>query len=322
VSIKSTSELSDYYYKQLFPILEKLEEDRKSIRSKIIITFVAVFVAVIFIVNYMMEHRYHLFALFGVVVGAAYLARWIYYSITKNYVSEFKAKIIRPLIKSIDRSFKYLPDHYLSEDDFVDSQIFPRRPDRSNGNDYISGRVDGVKIEFSDYHAEIRSKSSDNGNSYSTMFQGLFMVSEFNKEFKGTTIVLPDTAQKVFGDLVGGWLQSKSSSMYELVKMDDPSFEKKFVVYATDQIEARYILTHSLMQRILKLKNKTGSPLYVSFTNNKLYLAIEYNKDLFEPTIFSSLLQYKNAVDYAKTLHLAFNIVQDLKLNEKLWSKS
>ena len=50
-------------------------------------------------------------------------------------------------------------------------------------------------------------------------------------------------------------------------------------------------------------------------------MAIEYNKDLFEPSIFRSLLNYKIAMEYVSTLHLAIGIVEELKLNQKLWSK-
>jgi len=49
-------------------------------------------------------------------------------------------------------------------------------------------------------------------------------------------------------------------------------------------------------------------------------MAIEYNKDLFEPSIFRSLLEYKIAMEYVKTLHLAIGIIEELKLNQKLWS--
>jgi len=62
-------------------------------------------------------------------------------------------------------------------------------------------------------------------------------------------------------------------------------------------------------------------PLYVSFIDNQIYLALAYNKDLFEPTVFSSLLQYKLVKEYISTLQLAIGIIEELKLNERLWSK-
>jgi Protein of unknown function (DUF3137). len=103
--------------------------------------------------------------------------------------------------------------------------------------------------------------------------------------------------------------------------MDDPAFEKEFVVYASDQIEARYILSHTLMEKILQLRNKSGHNVYLSFKENRLYIAIYYGKDLFEPTLFSSLLDYKVAMEYIKTLSMTLGLVEELKLNQKLWSK-
>jgi len=43
--------------------------------------------------------------------------------------------------------------------------------------------------------------------------------------------------------------------------------------------------------------------------------------DLFEPKVFSSLLEYKSAMAYIQTLHLATGVIKELKLNERLWSK-
>lgn len=103
--------------------------------------------------------------------------------------------------------------------------------------------------------------------------------------------------------------------------MDNPEFESAFVVYSNDQIEARYILSHSLMEKLLSFKNKSTRPIHTSFRANHIYMAISYDKDLFEPSIFRSLLEHKVAMEYVKTLHLAVGIVEELKLNQKLWSK-
>jgi len=103
--------------------------------------------------------------------------------------------------------------------------------------------------------------------------------------------------------------------------MDDPEFEKGFVVYSTNQIEARYILSHSLMKKLLAFKHKSKHPVHISFIGDHIHMAIDYDKDLFEPAIFNSLLDYKVSMEYFKTLHLVIGIVQELKLNQKLWSK-
>ncbi|MDT8339758.1 MAG: DUF3137 domain-containing protein, partial [Sulfurimonas sp.] len=164
-------------------------------------------------------------------------------------------------------------------------------------------------------------KSSKGRENWSTLFQGLFIVADFNKHFSGETVILPDTAQNTFGDVIGHWMQSNNMARDELVKMDDPEFEKEFVVYSTNQVEARYILSNSLMKKLLAFKEKSDHKIHISFVGTHIYMAISYNKDLFEPSIFHSLLDYKIAMEYIKTLHLAIGLVEELKLNQKLWSK-
>ena len=103
--------------------------------------------------------------------------------------------------------------------------------------------------------------------------------------------------------------------------MDDPAFEKAFVVYGSDQIEARYILTHTMMERLLKLRKETRSNIFVSFNGEKIMIAVDYPNDLFEPAVFHSLLSVEQAMDYIRTLRSSIGVVEELKLNEKLWSK-
>lgn len=313
--MKSLSELTDFYYKNLFPTLEKLEADRKSLRAKIIIIAI-VYTLVFLAIGSIMSDGYDI--LLFVYAGIGML---LYKFLVKDYTKEFKQNIIKPLIHAIDNKLHYLSTSHVSEHLFNRSDLFSH-PDRFNGNDLVRGEIEDIKIQFSDVHAEKKHRDSKGRTSWSTIFQGLFIVADFNKNFKGHTVVLPDTAQNMFGDLIGNWLQSKNMARNELIKMDDPKFEKEFVVYSTDQVEARYILSHSLMKKLLHFKHKSKHPLHISFAQNHIHMAIDYDEDLFEPAIFSSLLDYKVAMAYVQTLHLAIGIVQELKLNEKLWSKT
>lgn len=320
--MKSVSDLTDFYYKTLYPALEKLEDERKHLRYRITVvgilfTLVALFIGIWFS-NYLRASPPLLFmTAFIYFAGGAF----IYKLLIKDYTKEFKNQIIEPLIHAIDDGLLYLSDMHISQNDFTHSELFTQTPDRISGNDLVRGTIDGVKIEFSDLHVEVKHKNSKGQDSWETIFQGLFIVSEFNKNFHGKTVVLPDTAQNTFGDLIGNWLQANNVGRSELVKMDDINFEKEFVVYSTDQIEARYILSHSLMQRLLTFRQKSKHPLYISFIGGSIYIAIYYSKDLFEPSVFHSLLDYKIAMEYVQTLHLALGIVEELKLNQKLWSK-
>ncbi|TKI70248.1 DUF3137 domain-containing protein [Sulfurimonas crateris] len=312
--MKSVSELTDFYYKNLFPTLEQLENKRKNLRYKIVIVAL-VYTLLCAAIAYTLVNFYEFIIFAYIAIGAI-----IYKFLIHDYTHEFKMSVIKPLIHAIDSSLLYSSTTHVSDYYFERSKLF-EKPDKLGGNDYVKGQIDGINIQFSDIHAQKRHKNSKGRESWSTLFQGLFIVADFNKNFSGETVVLPDSAQSTFGDLIGHWLQSNNMARDELVKMDDPEFEKEFVVYSTDQVEARYILSNSLMKKLLAFQQKSSHKVHISFIQNHIYMAISYNKDLFEPSIFRSLLDYKVAMEYVKTLHLAISVVEELKLNQKLWSK-
>lgn len=321
--MKSSSELTDYYYKILHTDLLELERDRKKLKSKVSTALFAIALLTLILAGSLYRFSdYHVnMGVVSVIFVAFALSSYLYRRMVKDYVNEFKFRIMAPLIKAVDENLHYSATEYIPQYLFSYSGLFKQQIDRFSGNDLVRGNVDGISLQFSYLHAEHESQNTKGQSHWETVFQGLFIVADFNKHFKATTLVLPDRAQKSFGDLIGGWLQSQNRTYGELIRMDDPEFEKYFVVYGSDQVEARYLLTPSMMKRILDLRHRCKKELYLSFKSEQIYIAIAYRKDLFEPSLFGSLLDYKQAIEYIKTLHLAVGIVQELQLNQKLWSK-
>lgn len=321
--MKSISELTDFYYQELYPSLNELETARKQIVSNLK-WYGSMGIVVFIIVALWMEKNFGLFhpLMMGVVIGFIAIASIAYRFMISGYTKDFKAKIITPLFHAIDPHLLYNPEFVISQHLFERSDLFKHAIDRYSGNDYVKGLVEGVPLEFSDVHAEYQTRDSKGRTQWHTLFRGLFLVAEFNKHFKAKTVVLPDQAEKTFGSLIGGWLQSINFTREGLVRLDDPEFEKHFVVYGSDPIEARYILTHSMMKRILDFQRRVSHPLFVSFVHNHIHVGIGTGKNLFEPAVFTSLLDYKQAMEYVNTLQNTIGLVEELKLNEKLWSKS
>jgi hypothetical protein len=320
--MKSVSELTDYYYKELYPSLRELEKTRETIVARLKL-YGGMGIVVFGVIAVWMGKNlgiFHPLSMF-VAVGFIALCGFVYRFMTAGYAKDFKEHIITPLIHAIDPHLLYNPHFMISQHLFERSDLFRHSIDRYSGNDYVKGSIEGVPLEFSDIHAEYRTRDSKGRTQWHTLFRGLFLVAEFNKHFKAKTVVLPDQAQKTFGTLIGGWLQSINLSRDDLIRLDDPEFEKHFVVYGSDPIEARYILTHSMMKRILDFQKKLPHPLFVSFVNNHIHVAIGTGKDLFEPAVFTSLLDYAQAMEYVNALRNTIGLVEELKLNEKLWSK-
>lgn len=98
------------------------------------------------------------------------------------------------------------------------------------------------------------------------------------------------------------------------VKLEAISFNKKWEVLTSNQIEARYILTPIFMEKINDVKKLFhGKHIDFGFFDNKLLLAVHTNKDLFETTsLFSSALDYTKVREVVGQLHSIFSVIDIL----------
>jgi hypothetical protein len=245
-------------------------------------------------------------------------------SLSRGYTRQFKTNIISRMVRFLDPSLEYRMDGTIDQATYLSSKLFPHRPDRYKGEDLVEGKIGATAIRFCELHSEYKTTRRDSkGRTHTewhTIFQGLFFLGDFNKNFSGSTVVLPDSAEALFGKF-GQWLQSFAFGRDQLIKMDDPEFEKLFVVYGTDQVESRYILSPALMRRIVEFKAERKRPIYLSFVGSSVFVALTETRPLFEPKIFSSILDFQTVCEYFEDLRVAVEIVEDLNLNTRIWSK-
>lgn len=104
------------------------------------------------------------------------------------------------------------------------------------------------------------------------------------------------------------------------VKLEDISFDKRFNVYTKDQIEARYLLTPTFMERLKSLETAFGTKgIKCSFFNNRIMFAIPTQKDLFElGSLFTSLKSNKAVEKFYNELNSIHEMIDHFKLNEKI----
>jgi hypothetical protein len=102
--------------------------------------------------------------------------------------------------------------------------------------------------------------------------------------------------------------------------LEDPEFMDMFNVYGTDQVEARYILTPALMERIKSVARRTKGQFYIAFSNNKITVT-NHNNSKFGIGHFTSLTKDNNKllVEFYENVCDEFAIIDDLKLNINIW---
>jgi len=322
--MKTAAEFQHFYETGLRPLLEEMDAIRKKTLSKVLLTIGLAPVLALLV--------YFGFVATGNKGNGMYIPIFlclgggfgVYSLIVGRYKMDFKAKLIGPMISFYDPSLRYDPTGCVGQEEFSSSGMFRYPVDRYSGHDLVEGVLGKTAVRFSEMEAEYQTETRDSkGNretTWHTIFQGLFFIADFNKEFSGATYVLPDTAQRLFGSM-GQAMQSLGASHGQLVKMEDPEFERAFVVYSTDQIEARYILSPSLMRRLLDFKNADNRTVHVGFAHSRVYVALELRDELFAPKLFSTLLNPAVMQGYWADLNLATGIVEELNLNTRIWTK-
>ncbi len=319
--MKSLEELRNLFETQLKPALLSLETLRKKLMYKYILFILGILVS--FAIPFFFGHQIH--ALMYVGIGGVLL--FIFLLVMLNgqkriYRAEFKQKVVKEIVNLINPEWNYQPDGRISEMDYNRSELFTTRYDRYQGDDRVFGSIDKTDFEFSELHTEYKTTTTKDGKTeehWHTIFKGIFAHADFNKEIKGKTLVLPDTAEKLFGGF-GKKLQSLSSRG-QLVKMENVEFEKLFVVYGSDQIESRYILTPTMMEALINIRKTYGKNVYFSFIGSRVYFAISFNKDLFEPHIFKSGVRFEDVQQMNDQISIIQTLVNEMNLNTRIWTK-
>ncbi len=335
---KTLKEFQEFYKNDLIPILNTLDLERKSVKKQnffsmillILIVISTIIIAVLInkaIYNvYFDENSANIPLIIMIVLIIIEIVMMLSRMHKKkvNFIIDYKSKVITPIVHFLEPSLKYSYSDSISLNSFLNSKLFLLSVDRFKGEDYISGKIDKTDFAFSEVKAEHKTESTNEDGrtkeSWTVIFKGLFFKADFNKNFKGEYFVLPDFAEKKFGQL-GNFFQKLSKQRGELIKLEDIEFEKEFVVYGSDQIEARYILSSSIMSRILEFKKKSGKKISISFVDSNIYIAIPYDEDIFKPRYYRTVVNEKATTEYYNVLDLVINIIEDLNLNTRIWSK-
>jgi hypothetical protein len=324
--MKSLQEFENFYNQTLFREMEALDERRKKVLKRLLYIIFGTgagmllsVLAAIYIVSPEKDQHFILVFVAPVVILLLGVLAWSVYGRDKHFVADFKKQLIERIIHFISPDLSYQPKNYIGIDTFERSRLFMTSIDRYNGDDYVFGQIDKTQFWFSEVKAEYKTTTSKGQTQWHTIFKGLFFVADFNKHFEGSTVVLPNRLGR--GSLARILQKVNLTRREKLIKLEDPEFNKYFVVYGDDQIESRYVLSPSLMQRMSEFRKKNGNPLHISFVSSFLFLAIGYTKNLFEPSYFKSLTQIETVKPYFEDIRLAVGIVEDLNLNTRIWTK-
>ena len=239
-----------------------------------------------------------------VMLGVAYAS----YSQSLTYY--YKNHIVPQCVNLICTRGRYDPSDGIEEDVFMSSGLYSRWPDRYKTEDLVCGRIGRTWFRFAEVQAqEERRVETKNGtrSTWVDIFRGFFFEADFNKHFRGQTTLVPN----FWG---AKWLAGR-----QRVSLENQALMKAFLVCSTDQVEARYILTPSLMERIMLLWKRYPEQLSISFTGSRIMIARKTSHNHYEMGLWRSLRRCVEC-DTAAIRGLTA-IVEELNMNTRIWTK-
>ncbi len=263
----------------------------------------------------------------------------------KELAGSYKGIVVRRLVAALGKGLSYSPMSSLTRQQFEGMDLFKESANTWKSEDEVSGRKNQVTYSLHEVLARRRERNNRSRTSLGSawwllsmgidwyrggkadttdrsqiIFRGLVVKLDFNKNFSGHTVVVPENEGKLFGGLFGDATTRKQK---EIVRLENPDFEHQFTVYSTNDQEARYLMTPKLMELVMEAQALLGGPLRLCFSSNSLFVAVPQDRDRFEVALFGSAVTPESALgDLVEVVNLAERLVDTLDLETRIWSKA
>ncbi|MFN4184839.1 MAG: DUF3137 domain-containing protein [Hyphomonas sp.] len=247
---------------------------------------------------------------FWVAIVIAFVGLMVYaggeHGVTQ-FAKEAKSLIVLPIAEQLDLNFTANPGPVSSITRHKEVGVVPGW-DRAKYEDFITGVRREVNFELFEAHLEEKRTTTDSKGrtrtTWVTVFKGQCLRLDFHKTFYGRTLVTRDAG--LFNRFGGGKGMQRAG-------LEDPTFEKIFEVYTTDQVESRYLLTPDVMQKLVDLEQVfKGGKLKACFDGGECLITVQ-GGNLFEPgSMFKPLDSPDRIRELLQDFNAVFNIIDEI----------
>lgn len=294
---------------------QELEQMRIKLRNLHITLNIISIIIILFII---FIFKLPVFIIFGLVV-CLLIKTLIISGPEKKYSLKYKDFFVKQSLSSIFTNLNYEPEKGIGRE-LISSTNMMYMGDRYSSNDLISGQYKDTAFVQADVHIEEEHHYTDSDGhthtEYVTIFRGRWMLFEFNKIFKANLQV----SQKGFGNNKIGNFFSKNK--LQKVELESQEFNKRFSVYAVEPIDAFYVLTPKMMERIINLDEKNSGKILLCFVNNCLHVGLYDNKDSFEHgSVFKKINPEKERTNISSDIEKITMFIDELELDNDLFKR-
>ena len=259
---------------------------------------------------------------------------WFYRSHSREtYRLQYKKSIVAELAASMasqsnlpratdDSAFNcnYCAKQHTDIDIIKRSKLVPEDAFVEKGEDLFRGRMGGTDFEFSELKISVEVTDSEHSTkSNYPVFKGICFIADIHKEFQGHTILHTHNAASrgKMGKKVRNLLYKVppiGMGVNKEITFDDHTFNETFLVRTSDEQEARYLLSPTLLSRLVQFRYKHKGRIEISFYESRIYVLMSSRDHYFEASLGKEAdgEQLHHMYD---DLAFFFGILEDLDMN-------
>ena len=296
-----------FYNHTIAPELMRLERDRMRLIALLVLSLA------VLVITLTLEMYLNILAVTLIIsIPTALLMVYVLIRM-EQFRRRFKPKIVRLILDFVDDGLNFDPENplryeaqgFLPRQTFERAQLFDSPAQEYVGEDHIEGRVGEMYFELSELRvAEI----SRLRNQMNPVFQGVFGHAIFNEPTSGAIIAWPRKRLQ--------WLtRSVRAFTFQGGQLKDeeilhPGFRQIFCTYATEETPVAHILTLSMQEALVDFARLYQKDFCFSIIQEDIYIALWSEKDMLEPHILKSTMNFARVREFFEDIHRLLYLVQ------------
>ena len=299
-----------------FQEVEKLRINfyNKIRKARRIVLFIALGVVVIFGLLIVLRSRSFL-GLFPVVffglttwLTGHVITYFLYHKDLMKFYAAYKKYFVESALLKVFPGCSYEFQNGISRERIAETGMM-NTGDIFRSEDLVKGEYKGLKFEQSDMIIQEESRDSDGNTTTTTIFSGRYAIFDIKRTFDFRLGVVGKGFQ------AAQFRRLNKGVKFRKIQTESVEFQKRFRVYAEDGFEAFYLLDPAFIARVDKLGEAYKNRVALFFVNGELHIAVNDNKNSFEPSSYRKPLDEKSEVEkIEKDIKLITDIVDSLKL--------
>ncbi len=344
------------YYEKIFPLIEDIEIYRRELCNQLIwrsVLFSSIFSVLLGMIVYFQERNVIYASSLVIVSMIVFLtANFLNAPQKKLFSAKLKDKFFYTVIKSFTQIDLWQKNRKESEiipyNELIESGLFSDFT-YSKNDDEFRGVYKGVQSAVSERECFFQTPMTEP----SIVFKGLIIKFKSNKRIAQRTIIASKRKspikfllafivtvlylsfrlgiENILISLAAGVvvaavlcfttsLRLTAKESKSDIKLEDINFSKNFDVYSEDEVEARYLLTPTFIEKFLKLKKvMKADTVKCSFYNNSIMIAVRSEKDFFElGSLFKNVSDLSTIENFYRDISIIFELIEYFKLDVKI----